>query len=148
MKFITTNGQAEVTINTAPFKEMCALKSEVLKCLTNQNIDINSLKTENTSKVLESIINVLIAVDTSAEFESALFQCLSHCVYKGIFAITPQFFNDKPEAIEDYYEIVAKCVEVNLRPFFKSLVTAFKANMGNLEKLKPQDTPLQPVKSD
>jgi len=130
MEFITTNGQKKVTINVAPFKDMCALKSEAFKCLQNASINLKEI---DTGTALDSIIGVLITADTSETFNNALFKCLSRCVYDEFHTITPQFFEDCPEAIEDYYEIVAKCVELNLRPFWKSLVTAFKATIAKVE---------------
>ena len=138
MEFISTNGQKKVTINAAPFKEMCALKSEAMKCLMSTDLDLGNIQNTDTTKVLDAVVGILIAADTSPTFEQALFKCLGHCVYDGFFTITPEFFNDKPEAIEDYYEIVAKCIEVNLRPFFKSLVTAFQTTLKQVEKLEPQ----------
>ena len=138
MEFITTNGQKKVTINVASFKEMCALKTEAMKCL--QNADLSGLVkgADNKSQMLDGIVNILIAADTSETFNNALFRCLGRCVYDEFHSITPQFFEDKPEAIEDYYEIAAKCIEVNLRPFFKSLVTAFKANMEKMGSIESQ----------
>lgn len=133
MEFITTNGKKKVTIKVATFKEMCELKTEAMKCLlvAGRN-DLINLQGIDKSKALESILEVLIAADSSEDFNKAVFKCLGRCTYDEFYTITPQFFEDKPEAIEDYYEIVAKCVEVNLRPFFKSLVTAFKANMDKM----------------
>ena len=83
---------------------------------------------------LDKFIDVLISADTSEDFNKALFKCLGRCVYDEFHAITPQFFDDNPEAIEDYYEIVAYCVKVNLTPFFKSLVTALQTSATIMEK--------------
>lgn len=139
MEFITTNGQKKVTINTATFKEMCDLRKEAMKCIqcfTKENL--LDLKAINTSQRMDAILDVLIEADTSDSFNNALFKCLGRCTYDEFHSITPQFFEDNHEAIEDYYEIVAKCIEVNMRPFYKSLVSAFKANMAHLEKLDIQ----------
>ena len=139
MEFITTNGQKKVTINTATFKEMCDLKKEAMKCLqVAAQKDAINIEDLQSGKGINVIFEILLTADTSEEFNSALFKCLGRCVYDEFHAITPKFFEDKPEAIEDYYEIVAKCVEVNLRPFFKSLLTAFKTYAQQAEKLKPQ----------
>ena len=135
MEFITTNGQKKVTINVAPFKEMCALKSEAMKCLKAlEKGDLTNLKDGDNSKLLEQFIDVLISADTSEDFNKALFKCLGRCVYDEFHAITPQFFEDNPEAIEDYYEIIANCVKVNLTPFFKSLITALQTSAKLMEK--------------
>ena len=135
MEFITTNGQKKVTINVAPFKEMCALKSEAMKCLKSiDKGEFSTLKEGDNMKALDKFIDVLISADTSEDFNKALFKCLGRCVYDEFHAITPQFFDDNPEAIEDYYEIVAYCVKVNLTPFFKSLVTALQTSATIMEK--------------
>lgn len=140
MEFITTNGQKKVVINVAPFKEMCALKSEAMKCLKSiDKSDLANIQEGDTSKALDRFIEVIINADTSEDFNKALFKCLGRCVYDEFHAITPQFFDDNPEAIEDYYEIVVKCIEVNLAPFFKSLVTALKTSATLMEKSNFQE---------
>lgn len=134
MEFITSNGQKKVVINTATFKEMCDLKKEAMKCI-QQAADsdvLNNFKDVSTVTALDAIIKALIAADTSADFEKALFVCLGHCFYDEFYTINEQFFEDHKEAIDDYYEIVAKCIEENLRPFFKSLVTAFNTHLQKL----------------
>ena len=138
MEFITNNGQKKVIINTATFKEMCNLKKEAMKCIQQASEVLNDLKDITTTGALDAIIKVLIAADTSSDFEKALFECLKHCLYDEFYPINEKLFEDKPEAIEDYYEIVAKCIEENLRPFFKSLVTAFNTNIQNIPMLKQQ----------
>lgn len=138
MEFITNNGQKKVIINTATFKEMCNLKKEAMKCIQQASEVLNDLKDITTTGALDAIIKVLIAADTSSDFEKALFECLKHCLYDEFYPINEKLFEDKPEAIEDYYEIVAKCIEENLRPFFKSLVTAFNTNIQNIPALKQQ----------
>lgn len=134
MEFVTSNNQKKVVINTASFKEMNALKKEAMKCI-QQIADaglLDNVKDLSTATALDAIIKVLISADTSPDFEKALFDCLKHCLYDEFYSINEKLFEDKPEAIEDYYEIVAKCVEENLRPFFKSLVTAFNTNLQKL----------------
>lgn len=130
MKFTTQNGQKEVTINEATFKDAAALKKAAMKCLldTNviKNIDAKGLQNTDITKLFDALFQLIINMDTSDEFESALMECLKSCIYDGFFKITPQLFDDKPEIREDYYEIVSKCCEVNLRPFFKSLVSELK----------------------
>lgn len=109
-----------------------------MKCIQQASEVLNDLKDITTTGALDAIIKVLIAADTSSDFEKALFECLKHCLYDEFYPINEKLFEDKPEAIEDYYEIVAKCIEENLRPFFKSLVTAFNTNIQNIPALKQQ----------
>jgi len=139
MEFITANTQKKVVINRATFRDASNLKKEVMKCLLNlKGIDIFTLNAQDKTKLLDVVIELLISADTSEGLENALFACLKTCLYDNFYAITPEFFDDKPEAIEDYYEIAAKCIEVNLRPFGKSLVTEYKARLAKL----PQENQL------
>lgn len=139
MEFITANTQKKVVINRATFKDASNLKKEVMKCLlTLKGVDVFNFKMDDKTKVLDLIIELLISADTSEGLERALFGCLKNCLYDEFYAITPEFFDDKPEAIEDYYEIASKCIEVNLRPFGKSLVTEYKARLAQL----PQESQL------
>lgn len=139
MEFITTNTQKKVVINRATFKEASNLKKEVMKCLLSlKGIDIFQIQDQDKSKILDVLIELLISADTSEGLEKALFACLARCLYNDFYAITEKFFDDNPDAIEDYYEIAAKCIEVNLRPFGKSLVTEYKARMAKL----PQENPM------
>lgn len=136
-EFTTQNGQKEVKIVSAPFKSATRLKQEAMKCASKldafKDLDINNLKTVDGAKLIDSLVQLLINLDASQEFENALFECLGYCVYDGFYKITAQLFDDKPEAREDYYEIVSNCIEVNLRPFFKSLATALKIRFQAVE---------------
>lgn len=130
MEFVTQNGGKKVDIKEASFKNACSLKKAVMKCLLNtdalKNVNIENLQGVDSSKIFDSLGQMLINMDTSEEFDKAIMACLSDCIYDGFFKINEQLFDDKPEAREDYYEIVSKCAEVNLRPFFKSLVSELK----------------------
>lgn len=125
MEFITTNSKKSVKINPASFKDAMFLKKEVVKCLTSsgalEKIDVNNLSNTDIKAVFDGIASLIVSLDTSNGFENAVFKCLERCVYDNKFAITQQLFDDTPELWEDYYEIVSKCCEVNLSPFFKSL---------------------------
>lgn len=124
MEIITTNTQKKVIINPASFSEASTLKKEAMKCLSNaglfKNLDFASISTMETSKIFGVLSELIVSMDSSTGFENAVFDCLSRCSCDNK-AITRQLFDDNPELREDYYEIVAKCVEENLRPFFKSL---------------------------
>jgi hypothetical protein len=137
MKFTTQNGQKEVTITEAPFKSAVNLKKAVMKCLLKvealKNVDFNNLQGLDPTKIFDAIAQMIINVDTSDEFESCVMDCLSICIYDNFHKITQQLFDDKPETREDYYEIVSKCCEVNLRPFFKSLISELQTRFSRME---------------
>jgi hypothetical protein len=99
MEFRTANG-VEVKINMADF--------------------ITSMKLIK-SGAIDSIVQAILAADSSVEVEGALFKCLERCLY-GNNKITRDTF-EPVEAREDYYEIVIACLKVNLLPFFKPLLS-------------------------
>lgn len=130
MEFVTQNGQKECQIVTASFKDAVNLKKAVMKCLLNvdtlKGVNFDNLQGLDSAKVFDAIGQLIVNMDVSDDFEKAIFACLSNCVYDGFFKINEKLFDDKPEAREDYYEIISKCCEVNLRPFFNSLVSELK----------------------
>lgn len=137
MEFKTQNGNVTVEILPASFRDASNLKKAIAKGLTGSHL-LDNVNTSNLMDIkIDSIIQVLVSIDTSDEFERAVMECLKCCVYdKGVnnLKITPQLFDDIPQAREDYYEIVTKCCEENLRPFFKSLVSEFKTRFNQLTK--------------
>ena len=140
MEFTTQSG-VDVNIVTAPTRSVSRLKREVMKHLKNQGI-IDSLEKGQLSAIKFSDIgNLFIDIDTSEEFEKAVFECLKVCIYdtqgKRI-RISEQLFDDIPEAREDYYEIITACCEENLRPFFKSLFSALSTRLGTLQSDSPE----------
>lgn len=136
MEFITQNGQKQVEIKTASFKSASNLKKTAIKNLSLSGIKLDNISEINGEILFTKLIDLLISLDSSDEFEKALFECLSGCIYDKFYKITPQFFDDKPESREDYYEIVAACCEENLRPFFKSLVSALKQKFAKTETIE------------
>lgn len=142
-EFLTQNGNKKVKIIPASFKQALKLKQEALKCITDKNIskglDLNSTKDGNT--MLAKIVDIISAIDSSEAFNNAVFDCLSCCTYEEFHKITEQLFDDFPELREDYYEIVAKCVEVNLRPFFKSLSSELKTRFKSIDNALEQKLP-------
>lgn len=129
MEFKTQNGNVTVEILPASFKDASNLKKAITKGLVGSNL-LDNVNTANLMDIkIDSIVQILVNIDTSDEFERAVMECLKCCIYdKGVnnLKITPQLFDDIPDAREDYYEIITKCCEENLRPFFKSLVSEFK----------------------
>lgn len=138
MEFTSQNTNVNIEINSASFKDASNLKKAVAKGLIGKDLGFNNSLMDIK---LDSILQLLVDIDTSDEFEKAVMECLKCCVYdKGgkNLKITSQLFDDIPEAREDYYEIVTKCCEENLRPFFKSLASEFKNRLAMIpeESLK------------
>lgn len=139
MEFITQNGQKTVEIKEASFQNASNLKKIAVKNLKNIGIDINNLNNVDGENLISKAVELLINLDSSDEFEKALFTCLENSLYDKFYKITPQLFDDKPEIREDYYEIASACVEVNLRPFFKSLVSALKQRFAKIQTKNTQE---------
>lgn len=141
MQIITQNGQKTVEIKAAGFKEAINLKKAVAKSMLDacivKNLDFQGV---DIASLIDKFVELLFSAEMSTDFENALFECLKSCYTdeNGIKnKITRELFDEKPELREDYYEIVSKCVEVNLRPFFKSLVTEFKARFSQMSENLP-----------
>lgn len=134
MEILTKNGNKSIEIKPANFQEAINLKKAAMKCLQEskvlENINFESVE---LAALIDKFLEVLFSAEASTTFEKALFECLKVCYINenGIKnKISPQLFDEKPELREDYYEIISKCVEVNLAPFFKSLVSEFKTRFN------------------
>jgi hypothetical protein len=143
MEFIAKNSGKSIKIVPASFKVAMNLKKEAFKCLNRTNAleKVKDLKNIELATLFSELANLLVEADTSDGFNKAVMECLSVCICDGSHAITEQFFNDTPALWEDYYEIVANCVEVNLRPFFKSLASELQTRFSNLEEPQAQELP-------
>lgn len=145
MEIITQNGQKTIEIKTASFQDAINLKKAAAECLLEADIVKNAdFKGLDLTLLIDKIAELLFKAETSDKFEKALFECLKVCYLdeNGIKnKISPQLFDDKPELREDYYEIISKCIEVNLRPFFKSLATEFKARFKQIADNLPSESP-------
>lgn len=129
-----------IVINCASMKEVQKLKQVILTELKNSpfSFKLNGKtddimeKDVDLSGIIEFMKNSLIGIDTSEDFQVALYDCLKHCTYKNTYKINEDLFDneDVPEAREDYYEIVFACVEENLRPFMKSLSSVWKTHIA------------------
>lgn len=146
-EFIASNTGKTVRINVAPFALGIELKNELLKLVKEQTL-AGTIKVDkadlldkeiDVTKVLDFVKNALIGMETSKSVQDIIEKCLSYCTYDGVHKInTPLFDTICPDAREDYYEIIIACIEENLRPFMKSLVSAWKVNapkLGNFQNL-------------
>lgn len=142
--FIGKNSGKRFKIIPASFKVACKLKVEAMKCLKDSGV-LDKLKDNlgdiQISSLLKELASLIISLDTSEGFNNAVMECLSVCICDNTHAITEQYFNDCPELWEDYYEIVTKCVEVNLRPFFKSLSSELQTRFPQIEDSQAQELP-------
>ena len=140
MEFTAKNSGKSIKIIPASFKTAMKLKIEAFKCLNKTNAleKIKDLKNIELTTLFSEIANLLVEADTSEGFNNAVMECLSVCICDKTHAITEQFFDDCPELWEDYYEIVSNCVEVNLRPFFKSLASELQTRFNKIEEIPAQ----------
>ena len=103
MNFTTQNGQKEVVLTPASFKEAIALKKAAMKSILDNNmpggINAAGLQAADISKILDIIARAIISADTSDEFETAVFKCLERSHYDKK-QINMQLFDDFPEARE------------------------------------------------
>ena len=135
LEFTTENTGAKVVINVASMKQATNLKNVILKEIIKNPLGLKLKETAEVKSALEKELdisdlldylkNTVIGIEISEEFNNAIFDCLSKCTY-DMKRITLDIFDDIPKAREDYYEILFKCAEENLRPFIKSLASRWK----------------------
>lgn len=138
-KFNCANSGNECIINCAPMKDVQRLKQVILNEIKKSPLGIKLTGGENSffekdidfTGIIEFIKNVLIGIESSEDFLDALYGCLQYCTYKKVFKIDEALFDNEaiPEAREDYYEIMFACIEENLRPFIKSLISTWKTHI-------------------
>lgn len=147
-EFIASNTEKTVRINVAPYEVGIELKNELLKLLKAQTL-ADTIKIDKSADLLEKEIdiaktldfikNILIDLETSKTVQDIIKKCLGYCTFDGVHKINSALFDSiYPDAREDYYEILIACIEENLRPFMKSLASAWKTNatkLGNFQNL-------------
>ena len=134
------NSGKMLIINTASVAEVKQLKNVLLEEFKKYPLGLKLLgntesifdKQVDFTSVFDFIKNVLISVDVSETAEYAIFECLKHCVYDKTHKVTQDLFDEVEEAREDYYEIIFACIEENLKPFIKSLVSMWKTKIPKL----------------
>lgn len=138
-EFKATNTGNKIIINCAPTRDVLRLKQVILREMIKQPLGLKMKEGQqniqdfiqqevDATGIMEFIKNVILSIDTSEDFLEAVFECLKYCTYKSTYRIDMDLFDDKtvPEAREDYYEIIVSCIEENLRPFGKSLISSWK----------------------
>lgn len=135
-EFTCTNTGNKVVINTASFKDVQKLKQAILNEFKKSPIGVKLIGKDKTlfekdldfTGVIDFIKNTIIGIETSEEFNDAVFACLQYCTYKKVYKIDEALFDNEavPDARDDYYEILVACIEENLRPFIKSLISTWK----------------------
>ena len=126
----------KVVINTASFKDVQRLKQVILNEFKKSPIGVKLIGKDKTlfekdvdfTGVIDFIKDTIIGIETSEEFNDVIFACLQYCTYKKVYKIDEALFDNEsvPEARDDYYEILVACIEENLRPFIKSLISTWK----------------------
>ncbi len=129
-EFKGCNG-AKIVINEATWGDVRRLKKVLAIELLKLGIDIDKeflgQSEENLmvgSKLFQLLKDVYLTLEASDDFNDEIMNCLQYCHYDNI-QIKEQLFDDKPEAREDYYDMVIGCLEVNLSPFIKKIVSKF-----------------------
>lgn len=129
-EFKGCNG-AKIVINEATWGDVRKLKKVLAIELLKLGIDIDKeflgQKEENLmvgSKLFQLLKDVYLTLEASDDFNDEIMNCLQYCTYDNI-QIKEQLFDDKPEAREDYYDMVIGCLEVNLSPFIKKILSKF-----------------------
>jgi len=136
------NSGKTLIINTSTTAEVKYLKNTLLEEIKKYPLGLKLLgntvsifdKQVDFTSVFDFIKDVLISIDISETAENAIFECLKHCVYDRTHKVTPELFDEIEEAREDYYEIIFACIEENLKPFIKSLVSTLKIQVEKLGK--------------
>ena len=152
--FTAENTGNRIVINCAKMHEVTALKKALLKEFKNNSLGIK-IKGDNEdllnrevdfTPTIDFIKNVVIGLEMSCDLENALFDCLKYCTYKTAYKIDRELFDEKCiESREDYYEIIIACIEENLKPFMKSLVSAWKTLTPRLGGSQALSTILQTI---
>lgn len=151
MEFTAQNG-AKINIGMASFEAVDALQTAIQKAILSQGIKIpefdkveNIFDLELSGKVIESILQNIMAINSDAEFKKALFACLDKSTINGI-RITKDVFDAKDLADlarGAYYEIMINCVKSALTPFFAPLFSKLGGLQEKIQFLRQNTKPEQ-----
>ena len=117
-EFLAGSG-AKVVVNIAPWGDALALKNSVMREL--KAIDLEKLLDAKEDFSISKLLTLAVGIDSSEEVQGNVMRCLQRSSYAGEKITDATFESEK--AREDYYEVVIKCLEVNLSPFFKGLAS-------------------------
>lgn len=131
MTEFTSKSGAKIAINPAPFEAAQNLWSAMQKAAAEKKLG------EGFFKEQESLLNLVLGIDSTETFRAALWPCLVRCTRDGK-KIDKNTFEDK-EARKEYYDIVAACVEENCGPFVESLFSTLGAFVLKMATKPPQE---------
>lgn len=113
MDFTLESGRV-LTVSMASFEDGNALRKAIYRCREEHHIpDFSS----------EDSIQILLCDD---KVEEAIFACAKAAIYAGA-KVNRNLFDEpvlKEDARADYFQIVSKIMEVNLKPFFRKVSSA------------------------
>ncbi len=132
-KDFTLGSGAVVHVTTASFDDCNALTKAISRCAKGLPI---------TDDVLGMNVGVLkdylVAAIGSDDVERTLFKCMERATYAkegaGLARINKALFDDPQlgdAARQDYFEICAKIIEVDVAPFFVQAFSVLKARMAS-----------------
>lgn len=121
-----TVGGRELVVNPASYRDAMDLSKAIGRALRGS--DLSGLPTDMEAQIgaegLQSMISLVMSVSTSDEVERATFKCAERAAWGGT-KITPELFDDEPEARQYFYQIMSEVIKVNVTPFFGGLFSAF-----------------------
>jgi hypothetical protein len=137
MAEFTTKSGAEVVITAASFEVAQNLWSAIQSAAADQKISQDFIEQP------ESLFNLILKIDSSPIFKQALWPCLIRCT-RNKQKIDKTTFEDT-EVRKEYYEIINRCVDENIRPFAESLFSELSALIGLNQKAPAAESgPKQP----
>ncbi len=145
VEFIGASGK-KIIINPAPAADAFALKNAIHAKLHIPKINLDELKKGkgnisdkikdmDVSEILATLAENILTLDSDKDVNAALMGCLIRCTYDSEKIVLGTF--DNIEAREDYYEIIEQCVRINLVPFYKGLISKWKAMLQKFLKSNP-----------
>lgn len=123
---------ATLSVTMSPYVSASALTKAILKCLRGLELTPDMVAVDLASlgqkpELLSQLLDKLLAVTTSDDVETAIFDCATRASYTvpgidGSARVNRELFDDPKvgdKAREDHYAIFLHVVEVNCKPFFK-----------------------------